>query len=208
MTEKRSGRPPKYTEAQVLEGIEIVERGGAIPTGDTVKKAMCIHLDVAGGINAQSLDKEVQRLLKQREQQRRENLIGALPADARDAVKEIGALVESAVLGHLGEQFGSLKMLSGKKIAELKTDLGNQREQIRELLTRIDGKDAEIADLEGKNHDLKQRLDARNTEVAALKARLSELERDEDFRARMIEVMKETLGHHAISDEKSPPVHA
>ncbi|KUF11347.1 hypothetical protein [Pseudoponticoccus marisrubri] len=208
MTEKRAGRPPKYTEAQVLAGIEIVERNGETPTGDTVKRAMCTQLDVAGGINAQSLDKEVQRLLEQREQQRRENLIGALPADARDAVKEIGALVEAAVLGHLGEQYGSLTVLSGKMVAELKTDLGNQREQIRELLNRIDSKDAEIADLEGKNHDLKQRLDARDTEVATLKARLSELERDEDFRARMIEVMKETLRYHATSDEKSPPVRA
>lgn len=41
MTEKKTGRPPKYTEAQVLEGINIVERNGDTPTGETVKKAMC-----------------------------------------------------------------------------------------------------------------------------------------------------------------------
>jgi hypothetical protein len=36
MTEKRTGRPPKYTEAEVLKGIAFVERAGGVPTGDTV----------------------------------------------------------------------------------------------------------------------------------------------------------------------------
>lgn len=70
MTEKRTGRPPKYTEAQVLKGIELVEQTGDSPTGDTVKKAMCSQLGVASGINAQPLDKEVERVLEEREHQR------------------------------------------------------------------------------------------------------------------------------------------
>ena len=70
MTEKRTGRPPKYTEAQVLKGIELVEQTGDSPTGDTVKKAMFSQLGVASGSNAQPLDKEVERVLEEREHQR------------------------------------------------------------------------------------------------------------------------------------------
>ncbi|TCS61045.1 hypothetical protein EDD52_1122 [Primorskyibacter sedentarius] len=204
MTEKRNGRPPKYTEAQVLEGIEIVERSGDTPTGDTVKKAMCTQLDVTSGINAQSLDREVQRLLEEREQQRRDKLIAALPAETRDTVQQIGTLVEAAVLGHLGEQYGSLTTISGRKLAELKVDLGNQREQIRELLTKVDRKDAEIASVEEENNALKQRLAAKIIEASTHKARISELERDEDFRAKMIAILQETLGQHTDPVPQAP----
>lgn len=197
MTEKRTGRPPKYTEAQVLKGIELVEQTGGIPTGDTVKKAMCTQLGVAGGINAQSLDKEVERLLDEREHQRREQLIAALPTATRGAAKEIGSLVEAAVLDHMGEQHDGLRTLTGKKVAELNIDLCNQREQIRGLLSRIDTKDTEIAGLEEERHDLNARLELATAEIDSLKERIVGLEREEDFQTRMLAMVKETLGHQA-----------
>ncbi|MDF1708389.1 MAG: hypothetical protein P1U72_09860 [Paracoccaceae bacterium] len=153
MTEKKTGRPQKYTEAQVIEGIEIAERNGDIPSGDSVKKAMCEELGVAGGINAQSLDKEVHRLLEERVRQRRSRLIAALPSATLEAVKEVGALVEAAMLNHMGEEHNKLRAINGKKLTEINVDLANQREQIRRLLSRIDAKDAEIADLEGERDD-------------------------------------------------------
>lgn len=177
MTEKKTGRPPKYSEQQVIKGIEIVEQTGEIPTGDSVKRAMCLELGVAEGINAQSLDKEVQRLLEERERQRRDRLIAALPTTTLGAAKEIGLLVEAAVLGHMGEQHDELRSLASKKLAVLNTDLGNQRVQIRELLCRIDTKDEEIAELEGEKHDLKGRLDLASAEIQSLKERIVGLER-------------------------------
>ena len=153
MTEKKTGRPPKYTEAQVIAGIEIAERNGDIPSGDSVKKAMCEELGVAGGINAQSLDKEVHRLLEERVRQRRNRLIAALPSATLEAAKEVGVLVEAAMLNHMGEEHNKLRAINGKKLTEINVDLANQREQIRRLLSRIDAKDAEIADLEGERDD-------------------------------------------------------
>lgn len=101
MTENKTGRPAKYTEAQVIKGIEIVERTGESPKGDTVKKAMCDKLGVAGGINAQSLDKEVHRLLEERERQRRNRLIAELPSATLGAAKEIrDVLIESGIECH------------------------------------------------------------------------------------------------------------
>lgn len=194
MTEKKTGRPPKYTEAQVVKGIEIVELSGDAPTGDTVKMAMCTHLAVAGGINAQSLDKEVHRLLDERERQRRNRLIAALPSATHGAAKEIGSLVEAAVLDHMGEQHNKLRTLNGKKLAELNVDLGNQREQIRGLLSRIDTSDAEIAELETEKYDLHGRLVLASAEIDSLKERVADLERAEDFQAKMLAVVKETLG--------------
>ncbi len=197
MTEKKTGRPPKYTEAQVVKGIEIVERSGEAPTGDTVKMAMCTQLAVAGGINAQSLDKEVRRLLEERERQRRNRLIAALPSATHGAAKEIGSLVEAAVLDHMGEQHDKLRALNGKKLAELNVDLGSQREQIRGLLSRIDTSNAEIADLEGEKHDLKACLDLAVAEIDSLKERVAGLQRDENFQTRMLAMMQETLGQQA-----------
>ncbi len=89
MSETKIGRPPKYTEAQVLKGIDLVEQAGDPPTGDTVKKIMCAQLGVPGGINAQSLDKEVQRLLEERDRDRRDRLVAALPPATKAAAKEI-----------------------------------------------------------------------------------------------------------------------
>ncbi len=207
MTEKKIGRPPKYTEAQVIEGIKIVECAGGTPSGDTVKRAMCHQLGVADGINAQSLDKEVQRLLEDRERQRRDRLIAALPPASLGAAKEIGALVEAAVLNHMGEQHDKLRAFNGRRVAELDVDLSNQREQIRGLLFRITEKDAEIADLERQRHDLTGLLELASAEIADLKDHISGLEREEDMRTRMLSLMQETLGqasvHHLTTGSQS-----
>lgn len=197
MTEKKTGRPAKYTEAQVIQGIEIVEKSNELPTGDTVKKAMCSQLGVAGGINAQSLGKEVERLLEDRDRQHRNQLVAALPSTTRGAAKEIASLVEAAVLDHMGEQHNKLQELAGCKLAEMNVDLSNQREQIRTNLSRIDMKDAEIAGLERERDDFKARLDLAVAEVDSLKEHISDLQREEDFKTRMLAMMKETLGQQA-----------
>lgn len=193
MTEKKTGRPAKYTEEQVKEGIKIVEEAGELLTGDTVKKAMCDRLKVAGGINAQSLDKEVRRLLEDRDRQRRAKLIAALPPPTLAAAKGVASLVEAAVLEHMGEQHSALRALAGKKAASLNIDLENQREQIRELLSRIERKDEEIAELESERQDLQEHIDLANAEVRFLKERIAVFEREEDLGTRMLAIMKETL---------------
>ncbi|MFG6560283.1 hypothetical protein [Sulfitobacter sp. 1A15299] len=170
MTEKRTGRPPKYTEAQVLKGIELVEQTSGAPTGDTVKKAMCGQLGVAVGINAQSLDNEVKRLLEERERQRRERLIAALPDGSRAAVNEIGAAVEAAVLVHLGQELEGLRTTAAATVAAQNVDLANQRAQIRDLLSEIDHLAAELDDLGHAKLEGEERLNKAHAENAALKA--------------------------------------
>lgn len=194
MTEKKMGRPPKYTEEQVIEGIEIVERAGEVPTGDAVKKVMCEQLGVAAGINAQSLDKEVQRLRDERERQRRDQRIAALPAETLGAANEIGTLVERAVLGHLGDQYETLRMVANKKVHESNIDLCNQRAQISDLLSKLEGKESYIAELESEKHDLKEQLKLATSEIETLKKLVAGNEWEEDFRSRILEMMKETLG--------------
>lgn len=193
MAEKKIGRPPRYTEDQVVEGIEIVEKNGERPTGDTVKKAMCARLGVRESINAQSLEKEVQRLLEDRDRQRRERLIAALPGESRAAVKEIGAMVENAVLLHLGQELEGLRALAAQKVAAQEVDLGIQRAQIRDLLSKIDHLAAEIADLDHAKLEVEDLLAKANSENAALKARVADLQKEQDFRGQMLALMKETL---------------
>ena len=194
MAEKKTGRPPKYTEDQVIEGIEIVEKSGKLPTGDSVKKAMCARLGVPEGINAQCLDKEVQRLVEDRDRQHREWLIAALPNESRAAVKEIGAMVETAVLIHLGQELEGLRTMAGQKVAAQDVDLGNQRAQIRDLLSKIDHMAAEIAELDRAKLEDEERLAKAQAESAALRARVADLEKEQDFRSQMLALVKETLG--------------
>jgi len=133
--------------------------------------------------------------------QRRDQLISALPSATRSAIKKIGSLVEAAVLDHMSEQHHELRNLAGKKLAEVNVDLCNQRAQIRELLMKIDAKDADIAKLEEEKDKYEQRLSMAATETDALKKRIADLEGEEDFRTRMLAMMKEALGEQALTTE-------
>ncbi|NVK58092.1 MAG: hypothetical protein HWE26_21050 [Alteromonadaceae bacterium] len=190
MAEKKTGRPPQYNEAQVMNGIELVERDGDVPTGDTVKKVMCAQMGVAAGINAQSLDKEVERLLAERDRTRRDRRISALPGTSSDAAKKIGDMVSAAVLDHLSMEHENLRGIAGKKLADMTADLATQREQIRSLLARIETKDEEIAELEEQNASLNGRLELAATEIVTLKETISAFGREDDIRTQMLALMK------------------
>ena len=193
MTEKKTGRPPKYTEAQVLEGIKIVEKNGDAVTGEAVKKAMCVHLDVPPGINALSLEKEVHRLLEERERQQSARLIGALPETSRNAVREISQAVESAILLHLGREHDELCRVNEQKVTQKDMDLASQRAQIRDLLMKLDDLADEVASLEDEKRILNDQLNAAKEQNAALKTRTTELEKKENFKEEMLTFMKDAL---------------
>jgi hypothetical protein len=193
MSEVKMGRPAKYTEAQVLEGIQRVKEIGNIPSGETVKKIMVAELNVPGGINAQSLDGEVHRLLAEEERQRREKLVAALPASSRSAAMAIGAQLGSLVLEHMAGEYDGLRVQAGKRIVDLTSDLSTQRAQIRTQLTQLGSKDGTIATLEQEKHELEQRLAGSVSEVSALKERIFHLEKQNDFGAEMVRLVTETL---------------
>lgn len=197
MTEKKTGRPPKYTEAQVLEGIKIVEENGDTPTGEAVKKAMCVHLDVPPGINALSLEKEAQRLLAERERQQSARLIVALPEASRNAVREISQAVESAILLHLGREHDELRRVNEQKVSQKDLDLAHQRAQIRDLLIKLDQQAEEVAALEEAARAMQDQLHQSQERNSALLTRITELEKRQDFREEMFAFMKDTLAQHA-----------
>ena len=163
------------------------------PTGETVKKAMCARLGVRESINAQSLDKEVQRLVEGRDRQRRERLIAALPDESREAVREIGAMVETAMPLHIGQEFEGLRAMAFQKVAAQEVDLGTQRAQIRDLLSKVDRMAAEIADLDHAKLEVEDLLAKTSSENAALKARVADLQKEQDFRTQMLALMEDTL---------------
>ena len=154
---------------------------------------MCSQLGVAGGINAQSLEKEVQRLIAEREHQRRHSLVSALPKTSKIAARRIGETVEKALLDHMGEEYDLLRSAAGKKIVQLNTDLSTQRAQIHTLTEKISEKDAEIAGLEDANLELEQQLLTANAQVELLKQDIIRGDKEEEFRAKLLVVMKETL---------------
>ena len=181
----------------MLEGIEIVEKKGGTPAGENVKQAMCIYLDVPRGINAQSLEKEVQRLLEERQRQRSARLIAALPDTSRNAVREISRTLESAILLHLGREHDELRRISELKVTQKDTDLANQREKIRDLLMKRDQQAEEVAGLEAAARAMQDQLHEAQERNSALLTRIAELEKRQDFREEMFAFMKDTLAQHA-----------
>lgn len=86
-------------------------------------------------------------------------------------------------------------------MAAQNVDLGNQRAQIRDLLSKIDHLAAEIADLGHAKLEGEERLTVAQAENAALKARITDLEKEQDFRSQMLALMKETLGQQPLATE-------
>jgi uncharacterized coiled-coil protein SlyX len=191
-----TGRPPFYSEAQVLRAIERVEQAGETPTGTTVKTALCTYENVSKGINPQSLHAEVVRLLEERDRVRIERLVAALPATTVAAAKEMGARLEGALLAQMAEQHDHLRAVAGQKVDDLNEDLSLKRTRIRELFLQVGEQENTIAGLERCKVDLKQKLEAAAHEIASLKNRISSLEQEGDFRTQMLELMRETLSQH------------
>lgn len=158
---------------------------------------MCVHLDVPPGINALSLEKEVQRLLEERERQQSARLIGALPETSRNAVREISQAVESAILLHLGREHDELRRVNEQKVTQRDMDLASQRAQIRELLMKLDQQAEEVAALEEAARAMQDQLHQSQERNSALLTRITELEKRQDFREEMFAFMKDTLAQHA-----------
>jgi len=196
MPKSETGRPPFYSEAQVLRAIERVEQAGKTPTGTTVKDDLCTYEGVSRGINAQSLHTEVVRLLEERDRARVERLVAALPATTVAAAKEMGAHLEGALLAHMAEQHDHLRAVSGQRVDELNEDLSLKRTRIRELLLQVGDQENTIAGLERCKADLKQQLEGATHEITSLKNRISSLEQEGDFRTQMLELMRETFAQH------------
>jgi len=201
MTIKKNGRPSSYTEGQVLEGIGIVEQDGEIPSGESVKKAMCDQLMVSGGINAQSLDKEVRRLIDERDRMRIDRLVVALPATSKAAADDLGKRLTAAIVEHLADDHNQLQIAAGKKLVEAKADLSCHRAQNRDLQAKLESKDEALAEREAEAHELEQRLASALAEISILKDRISALRRDDDFRAQMLEVMRDAIGDRQLLAE-------
>lgn len=198
MTAKRTGRPSSYSEAEVLKGIEIVERQGGLPSGDSVKKAMCEELSLPGGINAQSLDREVGRLLAERETRLNESLVANLPDSSRAAADEIGGRVTRDIVTHIAREFDKLRGVAGKQLVEKEEDLQLQRGQIRALQARIEEKDASIANLELTNADLVKHIEMAKAEISSLNEQVATLRKAEELEALVMTTVTKALENGAL----------
>ncbi|MCB1312419.1 MAG: hypothetical protein KDK29_11265 [Sedimentitalea sp.] len=197
MTKPRTGRPPLYTAEQVIEAIGIVEKNGEEPAGETVKKALCLHLGVSGGINAQSLDREVTLLLEQRERTRVERLVAALPGSSVTSATMFAQQLKVLLVEHLAQEYDDLTQTTGKKLHEKDEDIASQRDRIRALLLSEEELNERIAKLEGEKHGLEETVETQRVEISGLKDQIARLQADGDVRQQMLAVLRETLGNKA-----------
>lgn len=185
MTARKNGRPASYTDEDIIACIEILEKEGRPVTGDSVKKVMCERLGRSPGINAQSLAKEVERVLEECEIERNAKLIANLTEDSKLSAIAIGQRITKDVTLQLALEFKKLQGTTEKHLIEKDEDLRVQRDQIRGLSTRIEEKDEEIANLERANADLSEQLALVSTEAADLRAQVDKLKGEEEFERRV-----------------------
>ena len=185
MTARKNGRPASYTDEDIIACIEILEKEGRPVTGDSVKKVMCERLGRSPGINAQSLAKEVERVLEECEIERNAKLIANLTEDSKLSAIAIGQRITKDVTLQLALEFKKLQGTTEKHLIEKDEDLRVQRDQIRGLSTRIEEKDEEIANLERANADLSEQLALVSAETAALRAQVDKLKGEEEFERRV-----------------------
>ncbi len=193
MTETKTGRPSSYTNEQVLRGIELVEEAGEQPTGDTVKKMLCAHLDVSKGINAQSLNTVVIDLLQDRKRKHLEHLVILLPDTTKKAAAKIAGRFATELTNHMAEEYDHLRAAVGRKLVEKEEDICNQRTQIRSLQSRIEEKDANIADLELANIELRQQLETAKAEISELAGKVADLRKAEDLEMLVLTAVSRAL---------------
>lgn len=185
MTERKNGRPPKYTEEQVLHGIKLVQEQGLEPNGDTVKRAMVDKLGVTGGINAQSLDQAVRRLLTEQVALENAKRLSALPSCARQASEVLLEELGNGVMLFLAKELEGLKSAANRRVADLQADLRNQRNRISELEDRLAAKDTEIAGLEDAIETERHLNSESALQCAKQQAQIQELEAHADLEKTM-----------------------
>jgi len=194
MTDKpREGRPPKYTENQVAEAIEIVEAAGDQPDGNTVKAVLCKQFGVSRGINAQSLAEEVKRQLEARKREESEALVASLSPEARAAAMKVGKEVENRFLEWLGVQAKDIRSNAEATLMAKEEDCAALRAKIRDLRDDLADKTAHAERLADEKIALKARLDEAGKTIGNLEADLAARDRQEAFKAEVISMLKDML---------------
>lgn len=97
-TTKREGRPPSYTQHQITQAIIILEAKGLTPTAPLIKAVLVEDLGVSPGLNVQSLERELVRVLAEREEERERVAIAALPESVRAVARAQAQSVERGLL--------------------------------------------------------------------------------------------------------------
>lgn len=196
---KKQGRPPKYSDQQVLMAIDMVEAEGSVPNGDSVKAKLCGNLGISHGINAQSLEDEVRRQLELRQEKRDEALIAMLPASAKTAALKLGKQFEVGLVKFLATEFDGLRSNAAEKLREKDADLRIHRDRDRENAKRLGEKEERIAALERDVHDLSSQVADRENEIVDLKDQIQGFKREEEFEAKMLKIMKQRFGSEPLT---------
>lgn len=198
MAEKnKGGRPSNYTETQLDKAITIVLARGEVPGGDTVKTVLCEQLGVSSGINAQSLDAQVQRLVAHREKERTDGQIARLPAEAKHAAINTGKLTERAILVALAAQNEALQTIANETVAAKEMDNAALRRKLCDLKQEQSAKEARIAELERDNEALSNEKSAACKRNAILEAQIAQQRNADETMAKIVAMINEAIaaGH-------------
>lgn len=192
MTSKRvGGRPPAYSETQLIDAIDALEAGGAVPTAGLVKEFFINQFGLSTGINEQSLGAAVDEMLARRERQQRAALIASLSPQARQVGAEFARGASETFLVAMAREMATLRKASDAQLAEVDEDSKRQRGVIRALHEENHAKDTENAELRGRIRELEDDLAGARADISRLTTSLDVLRTESSQRIdRLIDAVE------------------
>lgn len=212
MAKARIGRPPHYTDSQVLAAVASIETIGGMPTGEAVKKVLIEEHDVSDGINAQSLADRVSALVEARDRDRRTERLMALPPEARQGAKALAVEMERRALDCMADAYDGMRTTAAEVAVARDADLRIVRQHVAGLEAAAVEHASERTTSEAETARLTDALEATtallNTAqgtVAALEAEIAVLRRDQLGRDGMLALLREALEEKTASGRVTAP---
>ena len=198
-----TGRPTSYSNDDLAKAVAFVEAEGDAPTKSAVKGVLCGHLKISDGINDQSLEKALDRFLKDRAERRLREQIAVLPEAVKNGARELAEAVEKAILAAQAPLFADMRENAAKELeAEKKAraSLVRQNDDLVEAAANSAEEQARLRNELRVLRDERANLEARLEEA---NRRIEELEKAGDLRVELERMIRETLGREGMNSAPS-----
>lgn len=202
---KQGGRPPSYSPEQLAQAVDILEAKapGQRPSAKAVKDELCDNWEISPGLNLQSLDRELERFLRERDIRRERDLVEALPAAVQSAGADAGKVVEREILAALGKGYAHLKSEAGRDVLALEKDKAQLHRRIEQLETEAADTAEDISRLNDAVARKDLELDECKQALDLARVKIRELESAAGAETRILAELSKLLGDNGLAVRRS-----
>lgn len=200
----QGGRPKSYKPEQLSQAVEILEAKAPdrTPGAREVKDELIATFDISPGLNLQSLQRDLERFLADREIRRERELVDALPDQVRSAGVGVAKTVEKEVLVAMGHGYADLRAAAAQDVEALEKDKVLLHRRIEQLENEAADMSDRIDQLTTLAAEKDQDLGAMRDALEAANAKVRNLEAAADAETRVIDGLSRLLAKLAVSPER------